>query len=797
MHIGVFFRIHQGYLPVAVLFVLCLLPAASLAAPRTVTIGIVRDGPIPRFPAIVTQIKQEIRNLTADEFEIRFPAAKDLSGNWQIDDIKRAADRLLADPAVDMVLAIGIIASHNVGLRKKVSKPVIATLVIDSAIQGLPFRDGASGVKNLTYINTYKSIEQDVRVFREIVPFRKLTVLVDRISLQTIKGLRRIIRNVGYEYTIDVTLVEVGTSAEEALAKIPSDTRAVYVAPLLRFTEAQFRALTQGLIRRKLPSFSAWGLEEVAWGVLASQSPKSDLTRFTRRIALNVQRILLGEEPGSIPVGLSIGRKLSLNLATARAIGVYPGWNILLEAELLNIEDTAAARRISLPAAVQEAVTVNLDLMATDRGVAAGKQRIKQARSALLPQIDVGAKGVIIDDDRAEAGLGGQAEKTVAGTASLNQLIYAEDAWAGYDIEKKLQIAREQDRAALRLDIALNAAVTYLDVLRAKTLLTIQRSNLRVTRSNLELARNRLFVGYTGPAEVFRWESEIATDRRELLDASARLNQARLALNRLLHRPLEERFRTVETRIDDPSLMDSENLFKTYADNPRHFNLLRDFMVREGLDAAPELKGLRAEIAARERELKAAKRAFWLPAFAVGADVTERFSEQGKGADAPALPFALPDKDDTDWSAGLFATFPLFEGGRKTADVRRTLEELAQLKLARSGFVERIDQQVRARLHDAWASFLGIALAREGALAARKNLELVTEQYSRGKVNVIDLIDAQDASLAADQRAANAVYDFLIDLMKVQRAAGRFNFFMTVRQKKDWRDRLEQYFKGR
>ena len=45
-------------------------------------------------------------------------------------------------------------------------------------------------------------------------------------------------------------------------------------------------------------------------------------------------------------------------------------------------------------------------------------------------------------------------------------------------------------------------------------------------------------------------------------------------------------------------------------------------------------------------------------------------------------------------------------------------------------------------------------------------------------LSILDLIDAQNAALVAEQSAATAVYDYLIDLMDAHRASGRFGLFM-------------------
>ena len=89
---------------------------------------------------------------------------------------------------------------------------------------------------------------------------------------------------------------------------------------------------------------------------------------------------------------------------------------------------------------------------------------------------------------------------------------------------------------------------------------------------------------------------------------------------------------------------------------------------------------------------------------------------------------------------------------------------------------------MRSALHRAAASIAGIGFAEDAADAARRNLALVTDAYEEGVLSILDLIDAQNAALVAEQESATAVYDYLIDLMdapgrrtsgSVHRARGR------------------------
>ena len=77
--------------------------------------------------------------------------------------------------------------------------------------------------------------------------------------------------------------------------------------------------------------------------------------------------------------------------------------------------------------------------------------------------------------------------------------------------------------------------------------------------------------------------------------------------------------------------------------------------------------------------------------------------------------------------------------------------------------------------------------------AARNNLDLVADTYTQGRVSLVDLIDAQTNALNADLGAADAVNDYLLDLMRVERAMGQFMFFVSAEDREVWIQELEQF----
>lgn len=358
------------------------------------------------------------------------------------------------------------------------------------------------------------------------------------------------------------------------------------------------------------------------------------------------------------------------------------------------------------------------------------------------------------------------------------------------------------DREELALDVALEASMAYLNLLQAKTAERIQKDNLGVTRSNLELAQVRQAIGSSGPGEVYRWEAQLAADRMAVLTAQATRFQLELQLNRILDRPLEEPFGTVDTSIDDPELLVSDDRLRRHVDNPALYRVFRDFMVSEGLASAPEFRNLEAGISAQERAYRSAGAAFWAPTIALQTDLTSRLAKGGAGSEldlalppgGPDLGAAFPRANDLNWSVGIQASFPLFEGGERIADRSQASERLEELRARYDVASQRIEQRIRNVMQRMRSSFPSMQLSADAAAAAGRNLDVVNDAYARGLASILDLLDAQNASVVAELGAASSVYAFLIDLMELQRATGGFDFFLTPEQREDFFQRMEAFF---
>ena len=747
-----------------------------------VTVAVVTDGvPEGDFERLQQIFTSELVRLAQTEFSIEYLP---FAGGWTADGIRAALNDAYENPDVDMVLVLGIAANQMLVSHPSFEKPTFMPLVFDADLLGAPPpKAGGSGKSNLNYLSDSLQFRDDLQALRRVYPFTRVAFVVDEIVLKSVGDVVTRARENAAE--LGVTLKFVVHAGQSALwEQIPADVDAVLVTGLPRMPAAEFDVMLDRFTQRGLPSFSlVGGQSSVARGFLASDAADQDWTRLARRNALNMQAVMLGEAASDQPVTFEGKRQLTINMEVARSIGLSPRFDVLTEAVLLNEEPIPSGEIYSLQGVAERAVEANLDLLAERASVAAGFSDVRDANAQWLPQLDLGAS--YTQRNVSPLVSAGQiAERSSDASVTFSQVLYADGAAANRTIQRQVQISREQALEQLRLDIVQDTTLAFLNVLRTQTQLRIRQDNLNLTRTNLELARDRVRVGSSSAADLYRWQTRMADARSQVLSARASLDQSQVALNRILNQPQDAAFQIVEPKVDDPFAF-AEAEFNALVDNPAKYRALTDYFVERGLERSPELQQLDALRAAKDRELTSRRRSVWLPDFAIQGQYSDNFGQSGVGAG--------PQENMDDWSIMVVGTIPLFTGGQRRSAIARADHERSELDARIASLSDKIEQSIRTNMLAVNASYPAIRLSREAAVASRQNLELVTDAYAKGVVSVIDLLDAQNAALQAEESAANAVYNFLIDVMQAQRSTGAFDMLMEREEQRAEARRILQY----
>jgi len=764
---------------------IALLVAPTLAGAQSekpqVKVTAVFDGPSPVFDAIIEDLAHEIRSQLSDRFDVALVPLS-FEGDWTAEGVERQLDEAYADPETTAVFGFGHLAVLAVAARRDLPKPTILPFVFGAQQQGLPRRGDVSGKRNLCYISEEIDIGDEAARLKEVAGSKRIILLAEESQRATLSSVTSV---------QGVTVAIAEPTVEALLAAIPKTADGLILAAMQQLSlEDRSRLLAQ-ITKRRIPNV-ALSPRWLDQGAMMSIRSPNNSERRAQRAVLDLDLILEGRPASQIHVEFEERQELQINMQAARAVGVRPSFETLIEADMVHEEEAAEENRIHMRRAMKEAVEENLDLLVSEKFVEAGEERVKVDRGPLLPQGQLQVGVVYQDPDRIF--VGGQIAEWQASTlARASQSLYSVRAWTRFKARKLAQQGREYGYFTDVLDIMLSSGVAYVDVLRAEAQARIQRKNIQLTREYLELARLRLEVGVANASELFRWQVTLADNQAAVVDARAFVAQTKIELNRVLNRPSERPIAPIDLPVDETGRTKSpEDSISKYMNDPWSFEQLRDFMVREGLRNSPEARQVEARKGAIQRIKEGRARELWLPDFFVEGGIQHDFWREGVGATVPA-DADLPQPDKFGWDVGLFLAIPLSRGGAGVAEMRESAILVERLTAEFDRVAQTIDTGVRTELYSAAAAMATVGLTRKAAVAAANNLILVTDLYRRGKVDIITLVDAQTQSLVADLASANAVYDYVIALLFVNREAGHFRNLDTPEAQQDFSRRLNEF----
>lgn len=440
---------------------------------------------------------------------------------------------------------------------------------------------------------------------------------------------------------------------------------------------------------------------------------------------------------------------------------------LVIVAVLAQITGSTAASAETLANIYELALENDPVLKAAEASYKAGREAENLGRAALLPQVS-GSYGISNRDTSGTSfGLTGFGDTQSFGTfpisedtdttalsIDLRQNIFSLPAWFSFKQGKELSAVAEAQFAFDQQELIVRVAEAYFNVLRAKENLDTAIAEETAVQRQLEQTEQRFEVGLIAITDVH--ESRAAYDLAVVtrLEAEGQLGIAYEAL-------------TVITGQQHSNIWLLSDSFPVVTPNP----VTRVEWVDLALENNYQLKAARLSEKASQQNSKA-KRAEHYPTVTGSYSYTDSETDGSQIQSFFSDPAGRTDFETDGTSYGLSLNVPIFSGGSVSASRRQAAQEYIQARENQIATQRNTIQNTRS-LHLSVVTDVGKVNARKQSItSAESALEATQAGYEVGTRNIVDVLDSQRFLYRAVRDYSNALYDYVINTLRLKQQAG-------------------------
>lgn len=407
----------------------------------------------------------------------------------------------------------------------------------------------------------------------------------------------------------------------------------------------------------------------------------------------------------------------------------------------------AQPKFLTLNQAKETALARNITVAQAENNIDAAQASVLAAKGNYLPTLS--ASG---------AWNGGQTNGIAATNKVTSGLELDYTVFDGLAREGKMKSASAEATATeytavrTRQTIAYQVERSYLDFLRDEQIVKVGDENLKRNQRQLEKITTSHRAGGASLADVYRQESQVASDELTLIKAQNTCSKAKADLISLIGLEDADNYVIADTSII--SDIDTSESNTSPADQ-HMFTELTNVAIEQRRDYKAAIESYDATDARVTSALSG-----YMPSLSTSVG----YNLAGSGFSNLGGTKALNWQVTLKWS--------LFDGFSRNESVQsaRVDRQNASLRVQQSR--RDIGVEVRKALLDLGAARKQYAVSRTGLQSAAENRKIAEEKYNLGVATLLDLQTANASLVEADVNRVNALYDYVIAERNVQYACG-------------------------
>lgn len=404
-----------------------------------------------------------------------------------------------------------------------------------------------------------------------------------------------------------------------------------------------------------------------------------------------------------------------------------------------------------LPLTLQQAIGMGLrqNLGALNQSAAAQQaegQRL-QARSQLLPQVDVGASETFEKENLKTLGVSLPSIPTTTTFNYYDARVRLNQSVLDFTRIRNLRGATENVKASIaavrnaRDLVVLAVSGSYLQLTASTARVDAAGAQVESSRAIYQQAKDRFDSGLANRVDVNRAEVQLRTEEQRLRALQAERDTEKLRLARIIGLPLDQAFTAADV-----------------------------YPFAPGVDVTQEAALARAE--ARRPDVQAAEAALRAAEDALRAAHAERLPNLAINGD-----FGAAGTTPTNHSTGVYTvsgvlTVPIYEGGRIHADEVQAGAVVKNRKAELADTHAQVEQDVRQAFIDLGSAADQVGTAQANVKLAHQTLEQSRDRFLVGVADTVEVVQAEQAVVQADDDVITALFEYNLAKVSLARAMG-------------------------
>ena len=321
--------------------------------------------------------------------------------------------------------------------------------------------------------------------------------------------------------------------------------------------------------------------------------------------------------------------------------------------------------------------------------------------------------------------------------------------WNGNKNYNNLKLSRLSEQPAeLSVEEQANSiqersAQLFVQCLYLHEAIGVSQASLETSQKNEERGKEMVEVGKMSKADLAQLTAQRATDEYNVVEAQSQLATCKLQLKQLLELTGDQEFDiAIPPTTDDEALSEIPALMTVY---------------EQALAVRPEIGNKKLAIESSNVNLAIAK-AGWLPTLSLSGGFTSSTNSLANNSWGNQM------KTNTNMSAGLTVSVPIFDGWQTRSSVNRAKISQQQAQLDLLDQQKTLYQTIEDYWLDATTNQQKFRAAKITVESEQQSYDLLNEKFDLGLTNIIELLQGKDKLLSAQQNLLQSKYMTLLNM---------------------------------